>query len=92
MNTYLIEFLNHNNADTCIRYSICTKKFYVSTTAEIKEGGVLTSCGVHADTIEQAIESFNQNLQGKLIVIEAYGYTRREILLPKVNKLTHLYK
>lgn len=82
MNTYFIELLNHNGAETCVKYSTITKKYYVSTTAEMKERNFLIGFAEHEDTIEKAIESFNKRIHGNLIVINAYGKERKEIIIP----------
>lgn len=82
MNTYFIEFLNINGVETSIKYSNTTRKYYVSTQAEAKEGGLLKSIANHEDTIEKAIESFNKDIQNKIVVINAYGENRKELSIP----------
>jgi len=79
---FYIDFLNRNGAETYIRYSTYTRKFYVSTKAEIKEGIILRGIAEHRDTPEEAIEAFNERIKGKLIVINAMRPNRKEMLMP----------
>jgi len=49
---------------------------------EVKDGNVL--CGVFGDgrTIKEAIANYTEAISGKLIVIDAYKETRKEIYVP----------
>jgi hypothetical protein len=84
MNTYFIEFLNHNGANTNISYSHYIKKYWVCSEAEILDGEWWHRIVEHEDTIEQAIEAFNKKFQGYLVRIKIKGTdSYREILIPK---------
>ena len=71
-NKKYIKRLNNIGCDTIIRFSSCTKKWYVSTSAEIVEGIFLTGGHEHQDTIEKAIDSFNSSIEGKELVFKKY--------------------
>jgi hypothetical protein len=50
--------------------------------AEIKEGSML--CGTHGNGSypEEAIEDYVQKIKGKLLILNAYSGSRKEILVP----------
>ena len=60
-------------------------RFYASfSNVEIKNGSVLSSCFGDGNTIEKAILDYVNRISEKLIVIDAFKPSRREIKVPKL--------
>ena len=56
--------------------------------AEVKDGSILCSTAGDGDTEDEAMADYARNVSCKLLVINAYGKDRREILTPILNHVT----
>jgi hypothetical protein len=63
-----------------VNFSNYTNRFYVSIGAEIKREGFLSSATEHMPTKEEALNiTFNRLKSAKVIVVDAYSPSRREV-------------
>jgi len=76
-----IKMLNELDCETSITYSRCTKKWYVSTRAEIIGNSILVGIVNHSDTIEQAVEMFNEEIKGKRLLLSGMKQPRLETFI-----------
>ena len=77
----VIKQLVMNGVTVDIHFSDITSKWYLSTSAEVKQGGCLISPVAHEDTLEKAIEIFCTLYKGKHVVINAYSDKRKELYI-----------
>lgn len=76
-----IKMLNDMDCETTINYSKHTKQWYVASRAEIINDVCLIGIVYHSDTIEEAINMFNEAIQGKRLLLSGMNKPRIETFI-----------
>jgi isopropylmalate/homocitrate/citramalate synthase len=75
----LTKLANYGGDELKIIFSEATKKYYVSISSlDIKDGGFLSGAVEHRHSIEAAVESYIECLQGNLLVFNAFDKEKRK--------------
>ena len=83
--TDFVEFADKHNLDLKMGIDV-SGNFYCSfVNAEYKDGVVLVSSSGRGETEEEAIKNYAKEISRKLLVIDAYTSSRREIQVPVLS-------